>query len=118
MDLAGYFQFVAALALVLGLIGALAWLVRRSGVAGSLMPSAARKGEGRRLGVVEVLPLDPRRKLVLVRCDGREHLLLLNQGPAPDLLIAGTVPDSGPDGTRPAGDVATSTFAATLEQTR
>ena len=42
--------------------------------------SAARPpGAARRLAVVEVLPLDPRRKLVLVRCDQREHLLLLGQ---------------------------------------
>lgn len=96
MDLAGYLQFVAALALVLGLIGGLAWLVRRSGVAGSLMPTSVKKGTSRRLGVVEVLPLDPRRKLVLVRCDEREHLLLLNQGPAPDLVIGDAAP--GGDG--------------------
>lgn len=88
MDLVGYLQFVAALALVLGLIGGLAWLVKRSGVAGNLVPTAARKGAGRRLGIVEVLPLDPRRKLVLVRCDAREHLLLLGHGPAPDLVVA------------------------------
>jgi flagellar protein FliO/FliZ len=33
-------------------------------------------GGGRRLAVQEVLPLDPKRRLVLVRCDGRELLLL------------------------------------------
>ncbi|SMF68118.1 Flagellar biogenesis protein FliO [Tistlia consotensis] len=98
MELTGYLQFVAALALVLALIGALTWLIKRSGVAGSLMPAATRKGEARRLGVVEVLPLDPRRKLVLVRCDDREHLLLLHQGPAPDLVVAATAaPQAVPD---------------------
>jgi flagellar protein FliO/FliZ len=29
--------------------------------------------------VVEALPLDPRRRLVLIRCDEREYLLLLGQ---------------------------------------
>ena len=29
--------------------------------------------------MVEVLPIDPRRKLVLARCDGGEYLLLLGQ---------------------------------------
>ena len=38
----------------------------------------AAKG-ARRLAVLEVLPIDPRRKLVLVRCDEREYLLLLGQ---------------------------------------
>ena len=31
----------------------------------------------RRLSVQEVLPLDPKRRLVLVRCDGRDLLLLM-----------------------------------------
>ena len=31
----------------------------------------------RRLAVQEVLPLDPKRRLVLVRCDGRDLLLLM-----------------------------------------
>ena len=35
---------------------------------------------GRRLGVAEVLALDARRRLVLVRCDGREMLLLTGGG--------------------------------------
>ena len=36
-----------------------------------------RPGEERRLGVVEVAALDPKRRLVLVRRDDVEHLLLL-----------------------------------------
>ena len=37
---------------------------------------AAKPGGGRRLSVQEVLPLDPKRRLVLVRCDNRDLLLL------------------------------------------
>ena len=37
---------------------------------------AAKSGGGRRLAVQEVLALDPKRRLVLVRCDGRDLLLL------------------------------------------
>ena len=37
---------------------------------------AATPGARRRLAVQEVLPLDPKRRLVLVRCDGRDLLLL------------------------------------------
>ncbi len=37
---------------------------------------AAKPGGRRRLGVQEVLALDPKRRLVLVRCDGRDLLLL------------------------------------------
>lgn len=40
---------------------------------------------GKRLAITESLALDPRRRLVIVRHDGREHLLLL--GPAGDLVV-------------------------------
>ena len=39
----------------------------------------------RRLGVVEVTPLDGRRRLILVRRDAVEHLLLV--GPTSELVI-------------------------------
>jgi flagellar protein FliO/FliZ len=40
--------------------------------------------------VVEVKTLDSRRKLVLLRRDGYEHLVLL--GPSQDLLVEGGIP--------------------------
>lgn len=43
-------------------------------------------GAGKRLSVLETLPLDPRRRLILVRCDGLDHLLLLS--PHGDRAIA------------------------------
>ncbi len=73
MDSLDYLRFLAALAFVLGLIALLAWLARRYRL-GGVAANAAR-----RLAVVEVLPVDPRRKLVLIRCDDREFLLLLGQ---------------------------------------
>ena len=39
-----------------------------------------RPGQERRLGVVEVAALDPKRRLMLVRRDNVEHLLLLGAG--------------------------------------
>ncbi len=81
MDLETYFKFVLALIFVLGLIAALAWTARRFGLGGKLVPNAGR----RRLSVSEVMPLDALRKLVLLRRDGTEHLVLL--GPGPDLLL-------------------------------
>lgn len=66
---------LAALAGVLALIALLAWAARRLG----LGAGGARTG-GRRLALVEVLALDPRRRLLLVRCDGREALLLTGGG--------------------------------------
>lgn len=60
---------VAALAAVLALIWVSARAARFSGL-------APRAGASRRLGVVETLALDPRRRLYLLSCDGRELLLL------------------------------------------
>jgi flagellar protein FliO/FliZ len=62
---------MAALAVVLLLLGLGARALRASGV-------AARPGK--RLAVQEVLAIDPRRRLVLARCDGREVLLLTGGG--------------------------------------
>jgi flagellar protein FliO/FliZ len=66
----------AALAAVILLAWGTAKLLRRSRLA---------PAPGRRLRIAETLALDPRRRLVLARCDGRDVLLLVG-GPA-DLLL-------------------------------
>jgi len=77
MDIAVYFKFLLVLVFVLGLIGCLAWAARRFGLAGRLTPNT---GKARRLSVVEVMPLDARRRLVLLRRDDTEYLVLLGTG--------------------------------------
>ena len=84
MDLGEYFRFFLALGFVLVLIAGLAALVRRSGFGDRLAMTPSSVGE-RRLALVEVRPLDAKRKLVLLRRDDREHLVLLGAGG--DLLI-------------------------------
>ena len=67
-----------ALAFTLGIIGLAAWAARR--YAPRLMTRlSAERGE-RRMTVVETLMLDPARRLVLVRIDSEERLLLLGEG--------------------------------------
>ncbi|MFN4087547.1 MAG: flagellar biosynthetic protein FliO [Alphaproteobacteria bacterium] len=83
MDFETYLRFLLALLAVLALIGVLAWLARRFGLAGALVERAGVRV--RRLGIVEVLPVDARRRLVLVRRDGVEHLILT--GATHDLVI-------------------------------
>ena len=86
-----YFRFAIALVFVLALIGLLAWLARRFGVAGAFMrPRAAR-----RLSVVESLPLDARHRLVLVRRDAVEHLVMLGTG-GDSLIESGIEPPPEP----------------------
>jgi flagellar protein FliO/FliZ len=76
MAFGDYFQFVFALAFVLALILAAAWAFRRFGRGTVLTPRRAGPYR-RRLGIVEAIALDTRRKLVLVRRDDREHLLII-----------------------------------------
>ncbi len=77
-----YFRFLAVLVFVLALIGLLTWLVRRFGPGRRVL--RPRSGQ-RRLEIVEVAPIDAKRRLVLVRRDGTEHLIML--GTTSDLLI-------------------------------
>ncbi len=72
MDSAQFMKLAAALAFVLALMLMLALIMRRINHGGSVMPMARR-----RLKLVETLPIDPRRRLAIVRCDDREHLLIL-----------------------------------------
>ena len=86
MEIETYLRFLVILALVLGLIALCAWVARRFGLGGAL---AATKGGTTRLAIVEVKVIDPRRKLVLLRRDEKEHLVLL--GPNQDLLIENSI---------------------------
>lgn len=101
MDLAEYLRFFLALGFVLVLIAILAALVRRSGLGDRL--AVAKTTAGRRLDLIEVRPLDAKRKLVLLRRDDREHLVLLGSGS--DLLIESDIPAAP----RPAAEAATVT---------
>ena len=87
MEWEGYFRFAVALVFVLGLIGLLAAVARRFG----MMPRVSAKNEhGKRLGIVEVANVDGKRRLVLVRRDGVEHLLLL--GVNSETVVERTIP--------------------------
>jgi flagellar protein FliO/FliZ len=95
MEFAGYLRFLLALAFVLGLIGLLAILARRMGF--GYPAGAIKNAKNRRLSVVESTPLDGRRRMVLVRRDDTEHLILM--GPTSELLIESGIkadPDPAP----------------------
>lgn len=77
MSAGTYLQFVVALAFVIALIAVLAWAVRRFGL---LAHMGQPRGGKRRLGVIKSAALDAKRRIVLVRRDDREHLLLLGAG--------------------------------------
>lgn len=82
MDYAAYSQFVLALLFVLALIGVLGAIARRLGFGGIRAVGGAST---RRITVVEVRPLDAKRKLILLRRDQVEHLIVI--GPAGETVI-------------------------------
>ncbi|HEX7881751.1 MAG TPA: flagellar biosynthetic protein FliO [Afipia sp.] len=84
--------FFFAFVIVLALIGVAAWLVRRFG--GSSLGSSAGRGRMPRLAVIDAAAVDGRRRLVLVRRDNVEHLLMIG-GPA-DLVVEPNIVRSMP----------------------
>ena len=78
-----YWQFGAALIFVLALIGILFWVLQKIGVGGG-------KGRrGTRLGIVEAAVVDKKRRLVLIRRDSVEHLVMIG-GPQ-DLVVENNI---------------------------
>lgn len=79
-----YLRFVLALIFVLGLIGGATLLAKRFGVGNT---GSMRGRAGKRLSIVETMAIDTKHRLVLIRRDQTEHLILV--GGATDLLIEG-----------------------------
>lgn len=86
MDLFALSRIFFALIAVIALIGVLALLARKAGFVNGAISMARR----RRLAVSESLPIDARRRAVILRCDGREHLIVL--GPTGETLIDADLP--------------------------
>ncbi len=76
-------KFFIAFIIVLGLIAGVAYLVRRFG-SGALNAGGTR-GRQPRLAVIEAAAVDSRRRLVLIRRDNVEHLVMLG-GPS-DVVV-------------------------------
>jgi len=75
--------FIFAFIAVLALIGVAAWLVRR--FATSRLGANTQRGRMPRLAVIDAAAVDGRRRLVLVRRDNVEHLLMIG-GPT-DIVV-------------------------------
>jgi flagellar protein FliO/FliZ len=99
-----YTRFLLALVAVLALLLGFAWLARRFGFAGRSFAAGGR----RRLAVVEMVPIDAKRRLILLRRDQVEHLIVLGTDGA-------TLIESG-IGAAPLGPSSPGSFAAAIEQ--
>ena len=85
MDYMDYLKFFAALVFVLALMGGLAFILKRLGYGHTTLQGNREK----RLKLLEVLPLDARRKAVLLQCDEKQHLVIL--APTGDTVIDNNV---------------------------
>lgn len=80
-------RFLIAFIVVFALIGVTAWLIRRFG--SGALGGASTRGRAPRLAVIEAGAVDGRRKLVLIRRDNIEHLIMIG-GPT-DVLIEANI---------------------------
>lgn len=112
MDYELYMRSVLILIMLLGVILVAAVALRRFGPTRHLM---AGRGARRRLKVVESALIDGRRRLVLVRCDDRDHLLMI--GGVTDLVVARDLPaPDGADATVPRADAEGAAFRTLLSR--
>ncbi|MCF8504764.1 MAG: flagellar biosynthetic protein FliO [Caulobacter sp.] len=86
MDFLETIRMLAALLVTVGLIMLASWGMRRFGPEAMSRLQVSRKE--RRLTLVETLVLDPARRLVLVRLDDEERLILLGEGRTLETLKA------------------------------
>jgi flagellar protein FliO/FliZ len=75
----GWTGLITAAAALAGVLAALVLVLR------GLRAAGMARATGRRLAVEEAVAIDARRRVVLVRCDGREALLLT--GGTQDLML-------------------------------
>jgi len=85
-------RFFIAFLVVLALIGLTAWLVRRFGA--SRLGGGSARGRQPRLAVIDAASVDGRRRLVLIRRDNMEHLLMIG-GPT-DIVIEPNIVRTAP----------------------
>src|SRR5213592_1033427 len=76
-------KLLFAFIVVFGLLALALWLVRRFG--GERLANATTRGRQPRLAVIDAAAVDGRRRLVLVRRDNVEHLLIIG-GPS-DIVV-------------------------------
>lgn len=75
MTAADYLNTFAALIFVLALMGGMYVILRKFNLGHA---GAVRTAKSRRLHITEILPVDSRRKAVLLRRDDKEHLVILS----------------------------------------
>ncbi|MGH1375733.1 MAG: FliO/MopB family protein [Alphaproteobacteria bacterium] len=73
-ELPQFMRLLIALAIVLALMGGLSFFLKKLGLS---TQTHVKGGDSKRLKVLETLPLDARRRLAIIQCDDKEHLIIL-----------------------------------------
>ena len=73
-ELPQFLKLLIALGVVFALMGGLAFVLKKLGLSAE---RTIKSGDKRRLKLIESLPLDARRRVVILKCDDREHLVVL-----------------------------------------
>jgi flagellar protein FliO/FliZ len=105
---------IVALGLVLALIMLTVWLMRRFGN-GGIASGASGRNRQQRLSVLDSAPVDARRRLVLIRRDNLEHLLLIG-GPTDVVVEANIMRGAMPSQSRMQAPSRSGVFDVTEEQ--
>jgi flagellar protein FliO/FliZ len=90
-DMPQLLRLLAALAFVIALMGGLSVVLKKFGMPGTPNTPVTK----RRLRIVESLPLDGRRRAVLIQCDSRQHLVIL--GAAGETVVKTDIEPVTPD---------------------
>lgn len=77
-------QFIFALGFVIALLAVFAYGAKRLGFIAKVTINSDKR-QAKRLNIVEIMPVDAKRRLILIRRDNKEHLVML--GTERDLLI-------------------------------
>lgn len=80
-DIPQLLRLLAAMTFVLALMGGLVLILKKFGLTGMAHVNAKKK----RLSMIEVLPLDNRRRAVLIQRDQTQHLVIL--GPNGETVV-------------------------------
>jgi flagellar protein FliO/FliZ len=81
-----FLKMIVALVIVIGLMGGLAYVLKKLGLSNGI---TFKTDEKNRLKILESLPLDARRRLVIIKCDSAEHLVIL--GATGETVIASDI---------------------------
>jgi flagellar protein FliO/FliZ len=88
-----WLRLFLAFAITLGLLAGLGFILKYVGTRGLRLPGMPVPTT-KRLHIVESLGLDTKRRVVIVRCDEHEHLLLLSaEG---DIVVEANLPTKKP----------------------